>query len=81
VIIATLDLMDAGKHVAGGIERALAAAERIRDVVRDMHGITRIESAAQWPADVPKMLDLRRSGGLPEGDRPSRGLPSRPDDS
>ena len=64
VIIASLQLMVARGQVAedgaGYIERAIRAAEQIRDTVRNMSRITRLELSRQAP-QLPPVLDLRKS--------------------
>jgi hypothetical protein len=40
----------------------LTAGRRIAGIVRNMRRITRLESVPP-PADLPEMLDLRRSSG------------------
>ena len=65
VIIASLQLMTTRGQVpdaaVGYVQRAIKSAEQIRDVVRDMSRLTRLELARQGtsPASV---LDLTRSG-------------------
>jgi PAS domain S-box-containing protein len=49
------------KH--GRLRRLIEALERIRDVVRTMSQIRRLEKAAP-SKDVPEMLDLRKSSGV-----------------
>jgi PAS domain S-box-containing protein len=44
------------------IEHARAAVTRIRDIVAHMVRITRLTPSTQWSADLPRMLDIRRSG-------------------
>jgi PAS domain S-box-containing protein len=69
VIIASLQLMAARGQVppaaAGSVEKAVRAAEQIRDTVRNMSRITRLELSRQVPA-LPPLLDLRRSSD-PQG--------------
>ena len=47
------------------LPKIVAAAERIRDIVGRMAGITRIEVAQQSSATLPPMLDVRKSGDAP----------------
>jgi hypothetical protein len=42
------------------IERVIRAAEQIRDTVRNMSRITRLELSRQSPS-LPDVLDLRKS--------------------
>ena len=64
VIIASLQLMAARGQVpeeaAGYVERAIRAGEQIRDIVRNMSRITRLELSRQAP-QLPPVLDLRKS--------------------
>ena len=64
VIIASLQLMAARGQVppatASSVEKAIRAGEQIRDIVRNMSRITRLELSRQAPA-LPPLLDLRRS--------------------
>jgi len=64
VIIASLQLMSARGQVpagsAGHVERAIRAGEQIRDIVRNMSRITRLELSRQSP-QLPPVLDLHRS--------------------
>ena len=64
VIIASLQLMVARGQVpddaAGHIQRAIRAGEQIRDIVRNMSRITRLELSRQAP-QLPPVLDLRKS--------------------
>jgi PAS domain S-box-containing protein len=64
VIIASLQLMIARGQVpeeaAGYIEKAIRAGEQIRDTVRNMSRITRLELSRQAP-QLPPVLDLRKS--------------------
>jgi two-component system, cell cycle sensor histidine kinase and response regulator CckA len=66
VIIGELDLTNAADDITARIARMKAAAERIRDIVKRMVQITRLESSTEWPGDLPPMLDLRRSGPAPK---------------
>ena len=65
VIIASLQLMTARGQVpeeaASYVERAVRAGEQIRDIVRNMSRITRLELSRQAP-QLPPVLDLRKSG-------------------
>lgn len=69
VIIASLQLMAARGQVppaaAGTVDKAIRAGEQIRDIVRNMSRITRLELSRQSPA-LPPLLDLRRSSD-PQG--------------
>jgi hypothetical protein len=47
------------------VAKIVAAAERIRDIVGRMAGITRIEVAEQTGATLPPMLDIRKSSDPP----------------
>ena len=47
------------------LPKIVAAAERIRDIVGRMAGITRIVVAQQSSATLPPMLDIRKSGDAP----------------
>ena len=64
VIIASLQLMAARGQVpegaAGYVDRAIRAGEQIRDIVRNMSRITRLELSRQVP-QLPAVLDLRKS--------------------
>ena len=64
VIIASLQLMVARGQVpedaAGYVQRVIKAAEQIRDTVRNMSRITRLELSRQAP-QLPAVLDLRKS--------------------
>jgi len=64
VIIASLQLMVARGQVpdeaAGYVERVIKAAEQIRDTVRNMSRITRLELSRQAP-QLPAVLDLTKS--------------------
>lgn len=64
VIIASLQLMTARGQVPAGatgyVERAIRAGEQIRDIVRNMTRITRLELSRQSP-QLPPVLDLRKS--------------------
>lgn len=64
VIVASLQLMIARGQVtdeaARYVQRAIKAAEQIRDVVRDMSRITRLELSRR-AAQRPPVLDLTRS--------------------
>jgi PAS domain S-box-containing protein len=68
VIIASLQLMTARgqvpKEAAGYVERAIRAGEQIRDIVRNMSRITRLELSRQAP-QLPPVLDLRKSSDPP----------------
>ena len=64
VIIASLQLMASRGQVppeaAAYVERAIRAGEQIRDIVRNMSRITRLELSRQSP-QLPPVLDLRKS--------------------
>ncbi len=64
VIIGSLQLMIARGQVsedgAAYVERAIRAGEQIRDTVRNMSRITRLELSRQAP-QLPPVLDLRKS--------------------
>ncbi|MGH7397511.1 MAG: PAS domain S-box protein [Candidatus Rokuibacteriota bacterium] len=64
VIIASLQLMIARGQVADEgtsyVQRAIKSAEQIRDIVRNMSRITRLELSRQAP-QLPPVLDLRKS--------------------
>jgi PAS domain S-box-containing protein len=64
VIIASLQLMVArgqvSEEAAAYVERAIRAAEQIRDTVRNMSRITRLELSRQAP-QLPPVLDIRKS--------------------
>jgi len=64
VIIGSLQLMIArgqvSQEAAGPVGRAIRAAEQIRDTVRNMSRITRLELSRQAP-QLPPVLDLRKS--------------------
>ncbi len=64
VIIGSLQLMVARGQVpdeaAGYVERVIKAAEQIRDTVRNMSRITRLELSRQAP-QLPAVLDLTKS--------------------
>lgn len=69
VIIASLQLMTSRGQVppdaAGYVERAIRAGEQIRDIVRNMSRITRLELSRQAP-QLPPVLDLRKSSDRPD---------------
>lgn len=69
VIIASLQLMTSRGQVppeaAAYVERAIRAGEQIRDIVRNMSRITRLELSRQAP-ELPPVLDLRKSSD-PQG--------------
>jgi CheY-like chemotaxis protein len=72
VIVGQLELIGRGLDIGGRIEQAGAAAARIRDIVSHMVQITHLEPSPDWPAGLPRMLDIRRSGAGSEGtERPS----------
>ena len=64
VIIASLQLMvtrgQVAEEAAGYVQRVIKSAEQIRDIVRNMSRITRIELSRQAP-QLPPVLDLRKS--------------------
>jgi signal transduction histidine kinase len=64
VIIGSLQLLLArgqmSPETVHSIERVIRAAEQIRDTVRNMSRITRLELSRQSPA-LPDVLDLRKS--------------------
>ena len=64
VIIASLQLMSSRGQVppdaVAYVERAIRAGEQIRDIVRNMSRITRLELSRQAP-QLPPVLDLRKS--------------------
>lgn len=64
VIIASLQLMQTRGQVpeeaAGYVQRVIKSAEQIRDIVRNMSRITRLELSRQAP-QLPPVLDLRKS--------------------
>jgi len=64
VIIASLQLMTSRGQVppeaVAYVERAIRAGEQIRDIVRNMSRITRLELSRQAP-ELPPVLDLRKS--------------------
>lgn len=64
VIIGSLQLLlvrgQVSAETAHSIERAIRAAEQIRDTVRSMSRITRLELSRQSPT-LPDVLDLRKS--------------------
>ncbi len=64
VIIASLQLMVARGQVpepaAAYVQRAIKSAEQIRDIVRNMSRITRLELSRQSP-QLPAVLDLTKS--------------------
>lgn len=61
VISGQLELIHRSRGVAGRIEHAQAAVGRIRDIVNHMTRITRLEASDAWSAELPRMLDIRRS--------------------
>jgi PAS domain S-box-containing protein len=69
VIIASLQLMTSRGQVppeaVAYVERAIRAGEQIRDIVRNMSRITRLELSRQAP-ELPPVLDLRKSSD-PQG--------------
>lgn len=68
VIIASLQLMIArgqvGADAAAYVQRAIRSAEQIRDTVRNMSRITRLELSRQAP-QLPPVLDLGKSSTPP----------------
>lgn len=64
VIIGSLQLLLArgqvSEETAHSLERVIRAAEQIRDTVRNLSRITRLELARQAPS-LPEVLDLRKS--------------------
>jgi PAS domain S-box-containing protein len=68
VIIASLQLMVArgqvAEEAAGYVQRAIKSAEQIRDIVRNMSRITKLELSRQAP-QLPPVLDLQKSAGAP----------------
>jgi signal transduction histidine kinase len=64
VIVGSLELLQ--RRLAGDgqegrwIDRAIASAQRIREIIGRMTRITRVESASSMPG-VPAMLDIQRS--------------------
>lgn len=71
VIVGSLQLMVARGQVPAEatayVQRAIKAAEQIRDTVRNMSRITRLELSRQAP-QLPPVLDLTKSSG-PESSR------------
>ena len=68
IIIGSLQLMLARGQVpedaSVAIQRVIKSAEQIRDTVRNMSRITRLELSRQAP-QLPPVLDLRRSSAAP----------------
>jgi signal transduction histidine kinase len=62
IVIGQLALMERRRAGPDAVERARAAAARIRDIVRHMARITRLERSKGWSTSLPPMLDIRRSG-------------------
>ena len=64
IIIASLQLMQTrgqvAEEAAGYVQRVIKSAEQIRDIVRNMSRITRLELSRQAP-ELPPVLDLRKS--------------------
>jgi PAS domain S-box-containing protein len=64
VIIASLQLLQTrgqvAEEAADYVQRVIKSAEQIRDIVRNMSRITRIELSRQAP-QLPPVLDLRKS--------------------
>lgn len=64
VIIGSLQLLlvrgQVSEETAHSLERVIRAAEQIRDTVRNLSRITRLELARQSPS-LPEVLDLRKS--------------------
>jgi hypothetical protein len=60
--VGQLALIQKGRDVADSAERAREGALRIRDIVRHMTQITRLERSTGWGPSLPPMLDIRRSG-------------------
>jgi PAS domain S-box-containing protein len=52
-----------GAQAQERIAQALAAAGRIRQLVADMHQLTRIERFEHTSSGLPEMIDIRRSAG------------------
>jgi PAS domain S-box-containing protein len=61
VVLGYLTLGEQARNAAHAVERARAAALRIRDIVLHMTRITRLERSKGWSSTLPQMLDLRRS--------------------
>jgi signal transduction histidine kinase len=64
VIIGSLQLLlvrgQVSEETAHSLERVIRAAEQIRDTVRNLSRITRLELSRQSPS-LPEVLDLRKS--------------------
>jgi PAS domain S-box-containing protein len=64
VIVGSLELLqrrlDAGGPESRWIDRAVDAAQRIREIIARMTRITRVEASGSFPG-VPAMLDIQRS--------------------
>ena len=75
VISGQLELIHRGRGTAERIARVQAAVGRIRDIVNHMTQITRLEASDRWSADLPLMLDIRRSGTQGEEAEPGSNDP------
>jgi PAS domain S-box-containing protein len=66
-ILGRLTMLQEDRSLAPGVKeglaQALAAAERIRQLVADMHQLTRIERFEHSSGSLPEMIDIRRSAG------------------
>lgn len=74
VILGTLELLErraAPDTASWGVPRALAAVERIREIIHRMMHITRFEVVNQ-PPTLPEMLDLRKSSDDPRDEGQTR---------
>jgi hypothetical protein len=56
-----------GDDAAAPVQRVIRSAEQIRDIVRNMSRLTRLELSRQAPA-LPPLLDLARSSADPPSD-------------
>jgi len=52
-----------GAQVQERVAQARAAAERIKQLVADMHQLTRVERFEHTSGGLPEMIDIRRSAG------------------
>ncbi|PYN80569.1 MAG: hypothetical protein DMD96_13715 [Candidatus Rokuibacteriota bacterium] len=70
VLLGHLAMLDKATPGNPRIEKMVEAAQRIRDIVRRMTHISRVETVERTSSTLPEMLDIRKSsdaGGAPPG--------------
>jgi PAS domain S-box-containing protein len=76
-IIGRLEMLRAESSLPAQVQervgQAQAAAERIRQLVVDMHQLTRVEPLEHGSAGLPEMIDIRKSAGGPSDAGAPRG--------